>query len=516
MKRWKLLITILIVGLVMALAIGLSADARSREQGVTNKVLPQGEEPLTAIGTTNAVTSTFSYQGLLSEGGEPVSGNREMVFGLYANDACTMSVGTPLTYTVVVSEGLFMVDLAFDQAYFNGQALWLQTAVEGTAIGCQPIQPVPYANSLRPGAIISASVASEESLIHARAGTYPADPSEGVLGAQIGLRTSLGYPVGLYGYAYDYGSVGVWGASDSEYGWGVNGVAWGRESIGVRGISNAITTTTYGVYGEAASPIGYGGYFENISTSDVGRGWALAATGRHGAVITATGGTGLYAYGSGDSAIGDDGVRGTHAGGDGVVGVSEGTGDLDNGVIGFSAGGYGVYGFSNGTGQYGGYFEDPIFVDGGCTGCTLRYIARNTSDSPLQLGDLVRSAGVDTSLEGTQQPVIQVAPAGEGDRVLGAVLGRTEVSIVEPGVDDAQPGAHYGPVGGAVGPGDYLVIVVQGMAQVQLDPAAEIHMGDPIAAGANGATRAAGASSFGVVLDEADGDGLAWVLVSFE
>ncbi len=512
MKKWKLLAGALIAGLTVALVMSLSLSVRSRARDSAEGMIPVAPKELEgATVNTGIVTSAFSYQGVYKESGKPVSGEREMVFGLYTNDACTIGVDDPLTHTVTVSDGVFSVNLSFDQAHFNGQALWLQTEIEGAVIACQPIQTVPYANGLRPGAIISNSLNAEENLFQVRSGTV--SPDEGVVGAKIGRRTSLGYPVGLYGYAYEYGSVGVWGVSDSQFGWGVNGVAEGQESIGVRGIANAFTSTTYGVYGEAASPSGYAGYFEH--TASTGNGVALSAKGLHGAVITSTHGTALYASGTGDSPIGDDGVNGIHTG-DGVVGESTSTGNLDNGVVGFSAGGYGIYGFSNGSGQYGGYFDDPISVNGGCTGCTMRYVASNTSSSTLQQGDVVRTSGVDDSLAGAQQPVIEVASAESGENVLGVVVGRTEMTMVEPDTDDVQPGAHYGPVGGPAKPGDYLVIVVQGMAQVRLDPAAEVRTGDMIQASADGATKAVGTSSFGMVLDKADSDGLAWVLVGFE
>jgi hypothetical protein len=508
MNKWKILASILIAGLAIVLVIELGVNAYGEAKDGTLKA--QGETR-SAMSSADVIPSGFSYQGVLRESDGPVSGEREMVFGLYANDTCTMGVGDPLTHTVAVSDGFFSVSLSFDQAHFNGQALWLQTEIEGSVIGCQPIQTVPYANGLRPGAIISNSLNAEENLFQVRSGTV--SPDEGVVGAKLGRRTSLGYPVGLYGYAYEYGSVGVWGVSDSQFGWGVNGVAQGQESIGVRGIANAFTSTTYGVYGEANSPSGYTGYFEHTASS--GGGVGLTAVGPTGAIFTSTGGTTVYASGTGDSPIGDDGVRGTHTG-DGVVGESTSTGNLDNGVVGFSAGGYGIYGFSNGTGQYGGYFDDPISVNGGCTGCTMRYVARNTSSSTLQQGDVVRAGGVDDSLAGAQQPVIEVASAESGENVLGVVVGHTEMTMVEPDTDDVQAGAHYGPVGGPATPGDYLVIVVQGMAQVRLDPAAEVRTGDMIQASADGATKAVGTSSFGMVLDKADSDGLAWVLVGFE
>lgn len=448
---------------------------------------------------------------MLEENGEPVSGNRQMIFSLYGDGACTTQVGDAVTETVSVEDGVFDVELGFDHAHFDGKALWLETEVEGTAIGCQPFQATPYALSLRPGATISAAISGEEHLIHARSGTT--GPDEGVLGAKVGFRTSLGYPVGVKAYAYDFGSVGLWGVSDSEFGWGVNGVADGTESIGVRGVANAFTSTTYGVYGEANSSQGYAGYFEH--TAATGDGVGLSAVGPTGGIITGTDGTGLSISASG-SAGEDDGLNSEHANGDGVVGYSDGPGNLDNGVIGFTNGGYGIYAFSNAPGQYAGYFGDPISVNGGCTGCTLSYVARNISDSTLQIGDLVQTEGVETQLAGAQQPVMQVAAAEHNEQVLGVVVGRTEMTMVEPGADDEQPGPHYGPVAGAAEPGDYLIVVVQGMAQVRLDAANDIQAGDKIGLSADGTAQAVDTSSLGMALEQPDENGLAWVLIGLD
>ncbi len=501
MKKRRLLVSLLIAGLALLLLAGWG---RAQLLERTTRA------PREAVRMAQVVTDTFSYQGVLQESGGLVDGSREMVFTLHTDSACATQVGDALTQTVAVDDGLFSVGLNFDAAHFNGQALWLETAVEGTAIGCQPLQTTPYALSLRPGAVISGPVSSDAQLVHVRSGATT--PEEGVVGAQIAGRTSQGYPVGLYGYAYDYGSVGVWGLSDSEFGWGVNGVADGENSIGVRGIANAFTSTTYGVYGEANSPAGYAGYFEHTASS--GDGVALSAVGPTGAIITGTDGSGLSVSASGSTG-GNDGVRGEHASGDGIVGFSDGSEDLDNGVIGFTNGGYGIYGFSNAAGQYAGYFDGPIHV-GSCTGCTLSYIARNTSDSTLQIGDVVQAAGVEPQVAGAQQPVIRVAAAGSSEQVLGVVVGRTTMTMVEPGADDARPGPHYGPTGGAAKPGDYLVIVVQGMAQVRTDPAHTLQAGDRIGLSADGTLEAVDSAAFGMVLEEADADGLAWVLVGFD
>jgi hypothetical protein len=124
-------------------------------------------------------------------------------------------------------------------------------------------------------------------------------------------------------------------------------------------------------------------------------------------------------------------------------------------------------------------------------------------------------------MAGEQQPVMQVMPLQTGAQPLGVVLGRTEMTMVEPGADDARPGPHYGPTDGPAKPGDYLVIVVQGLTQVRVDPATEVQAGQMVAAGAGGVARAFDASdtetsALGMALDEVDGDGMVWVLVGFD
>jgi hypothetical protein len=143
-------------------------------------------------------------------------------------------------------------------------------------------------------------------------------------------------------------------------------------------------------------------------------------------------------------------------------------------------------------------------------------VARNGSEGELQIGDPVRIEGVQAPLAGAEQPVMEVARAGSGDDVLGVVLGRTEITMVEPGTDDAKPGAHLGPTLGAAAPGDYLVVVVQGMAQVRVVAGSLVGAGDHVAAGDDGAVEAVDVASFGTVLGESEEDGLVWALVGFD
>jgi hypothetical protein len=233
----------------------------------------------------------------------------------------------------------------------------------------------------------------------------------------------------------------------------------------------------------------------------------------HGAVITGTEGIGLKVISGGTDIGNDDGVR-AEAVGDGLVAETSGTKDQDYGVYSVSEGGRGLGASTSGSGQYAGYFFDPIYVHGGCTGCTLSYVGRNISDRTLQLGDVVGVSGMDALLEGLETPVIQVSLATPDQAVLGVVLGRTTLNITDSNDDSEQEIAQFGPVGGDAAPGDYLVIVVQGPAQVRAADA-NIQPGDLVYQASDGISTKANGPAIGMALDGVDAEGLMWVLVGF-
>ncbi len=237
-----------------------------------------------------------------------------------------------------------------------------------------------------------------------------------------------------------------------------------------------------------------------------------------GAEISATTKSGVVGYTSGTTSNDYYGVHGVSEYNDGVFGWGKGTSSTDTGVTGRGDNGYGVYGFSFGS-PYGMYTPDDLYVGGSCTGCTLRYVSYNASSTILQIGDTVRATGVEV-LEGMATPVMKVASAAGGDPVLGVVVGRTEMIVIEEGIADAKPGVHFDGVGGKAAPGDYLVIVVQGPAQVRAADA-NIKAGELVYQGVEGVDTqptgtAIGMAAIGVALDSVDADGLVWVLVGFD
>jgi len=258
-RRTIVLTTVGVVAMVILLLAATGAWAGPDELG-----------PVAPRAPAAVVSDTISYQGrLLDSGGSPVDGTRTMDFRLYED----FSGGMPLwsqSRSVTVEDGLFNVNLSVDPAHFDGRALWLGVQVQGDAQEMtprQPLLPVPYALSLRPGAGISGTLPGIPTLnivsqgigIHAEttSATDPRDP------AIVGIN--LGDGPGVEGH--------------SETGFGVHGVS-------VEGP---------GVFG--ASDIGSGGVF----TSTFGHGLVVEGAGMHGLrIFEGVGGDYIHAGSVGD------------------------------------------------------------------------------------------------------------------------------------------------------------------------------------------------------------------------
>ena len=81
-----------------------------------------------AAGTTFAgpVTSAFTYQGQLDDGGAPADGTYDLVFRLYGSQAGFDQIGGAVSVPgVAMTDGIFTVDLNFGDV-FDGQERWLE------------------------------------------------------------------------------------------------------------------------------------------------------------------------------------------------------------------------------------------------------------------------------------------------------------------------------------------------------------------------------------------------------
>ena len=107
-----------------------------------------------SCGLVQAQTSSFTYQGKLTDGGSPASGPYQMQFSLHsAASGDGNQIGSTITLdSVPVTNGTFTVELNFTAANaFDGSARWLQIAVRKSSdpsfVSLNPRQPVtstPY------------------------------------------------------------------------------------------------------------------------------------------------------------------------------------------------------------------------------------------------------------------------------------------------------------------------------------------------------------------------------------
>src|SRR5690348_15808160 len=100
-----------------------------------------------------AESTAFTYQGRLSEGGGPAAGIYDLRFALYDSPSGGSVIGGPQTNSaVVVSNGMFIAQVDFGAAAFNGSPRWLEIAVRtngATSFAAltplQAVAPAPYA-----------------------------------------------------------------------------------------------------------------------------------------------------------------------------------------------------------------------------------------------------------------------------------------------------------------------------------------------------------------------------------
>lgn len=108
-------------------------------------------------GTVNAAshTTNFTYQGRLTDGGQPANGAYDFRFLLYDADVGGSQIGGLITEDdVAVSDGLFTVVLDFGSSAFTGSSRYLEIGVRpgdstGTFLILAPrrrVTPTPYAS----------------------------------------------------------------------------------------------------------------------------------------------------------------------------------------------------------------------------------------------------------------------------------------------------------------------------------------------------------------------------------
>jgi hypothetical protein len=140
-------------------------------------VFAQDAPPKESLGSTSEgvsdintylVSPTISYQGKLVSDGSPVDGLVSMTFRLYNVASSGAHLWSEGPDNIEVDNGLFTKILGEKNTLpiseFD-QELWLEIEVDGTILPRQKMRGAPYAFSLAPGADISGSITSSNSIM---------------------------------------------------------------------------------------------------------------------------------------------------------------------------------------------------------------------------------------------------------------------------------------------------------------------------------------------------------------
>ena len=308
-----------------------------------------------SIGPNTVIT----YHGQLSWDGEPVEGVVNLEFRLFNAAADGDQVG-PTLYAdeLVLTDGLFSIELDFDNAITSDNSTWLEITVDGTTLSPREHLASALANQLPPDSEQGSRGQrgepgqNGEPGVEGEAGpSGPAGPMgvpgpAGSLGPK-GEKGSIG-PIGLQGIQGPPGPPGNDG-KDSDDGDPIAGggcACWQIDSHGIHYGGNVGIGTgsyfKYRLYVKGASTAAIFGY--NTASS----GTKFGVYGRS----NSSGGRGVFGYATRTSGT-NFGVYGRtlSSKGRGVFGYASRTSGLNYGVYGLnkSTSGRGVYGYANAT-----------------------------------------------------------------------------------------------------------------------------------------------------------------------
>ncbi|MCI0519254.1 MAG: hypothetical protein L0Z70_03255 [Chloroflexi bacterium] len=418
--------------------------------------------------------TAFSYQGRLLDNDVPAEGNYDIQFLLF--DAATD--GTQIGATealgdVLVRQGYFVVKLDFGAAAFGGGARWLQINVRpGASTGNytalsprQKLTPAPSALSL-PNVYV--------------------DEATNFVGVGRNFRISGNEVFGVRytGSANQYG--GMYVETSNAGGWPFYGYA----------TNGSFRAWTY----------------YNGTTGD----WSLYSAGVR-LKVPSTGGLRIgpslnYSLVISNT-TGSDGVRILDTGDDAIqIGSNP---DIPNYGVYIPSPGVSTYGLwsntSNALGEWALYSVDNVQA-GNVVANAYSLVVQVSGEAALSPGDLAAVSGVTAPMPGgaTPTPLVTLADAANSG-VIGVVASRM-VWEVAPG-KEAEGEMSLHSVEGAAQPGEYVSLIVFGVAQVKIEPGSQVAPGERLTAASlpgaarplkkqeiNGMTVVEGAPVIGVAL----------------
>ena len=450
------------------------------------------------IVTAATTTQDITYQGVVTDGsGIPLTGTYGIMFNLYDLDEGGIPLATSLQH-VQITNGQFTTPVSFDPIFFDGRALWLGIRVESDPemYPRQEIRPVPYALSLRPGAVIR-DATSGWLVMAENQGTGPALvgqswDGEGVFGRgksggtfktngegtavdpRTGVNVSTAYNYnpgiivstagqfsgGLRTTTSGYGSNAIYARTGGETSYGMVATTSGRYSDAVRATTSADDST--GVYIVTSGSRSPGISATTSNSQSDGIDVSTAGSGSHG-VRAKTSGSGSHGVYSSTSGAGSNGIVAltTNINSNGVYARTEGDtsfavntlttgpnsvavhgqtlGSNSKAVVGESAQDIAVYGNGKGGGYFttnqGGTYEN--FLPGVGISTSYQY----NPGAKITTGGSA-SPGISVSTTGSQSMGVTSETTNTGSIALYGKTSGTD----SPGVvgDSAQHAGIYG------------------------------------------------------------------------
>jgi len=405
----------------------------------------RGDAPAKSALAPLAPTGTgFTYQGRLVDNGNPADGSYDIQFMLFDDAVAGAQVGSTVSLdNVAISQGFFSVELDFGAGAFGGGARWLLIAVRpGSSSGAytplsprQKLSPAPSSLSLP-------NVYTDEGNNFVGIGRnfrisgnevfgvrYTGSPNQ-YGGMYVETSNAGGWP--FYGYATN-GSFRAW-----TYYNGTTG-DWSLYSAGIR--------------------------LKVPSTGGLRIGPSL----NYSLVISNT--------------TGSDGIRILDTGDDAIqIGSNP---DIPNYGVYIPSPGVSTYGLwsntSNALGEWALYTVDNIQA-GNVLANAYSLVVQVTGNDSLSPGDLAAVDGVAEPIPGSNvpMPLVRLADATSYSGVIGVVKSRM-VWEAAPG-KEAEGEMSMHSADGPAQPGEYVSLIVYGIAQVKIDPTIQISPGERLTA----------------------------------
>jgi hypothetical protein len=423
----------LVFAFLAGILLALAWPARNPAEGAA-----PGASPAVPSGTG------FTYQGRLVDNGSLANGSYDIQFSLFDSAAAGTQIGPTVTYNdVAISQGLFSVELDFGTGAFGGGGRWLVIAIRpGSSAGAYTLLSPRQKLSPAPSAMSLPNVYTDEGVNFVG------------IGRNFRISGNEVFGVRYNGGANQYGGMYVETA---------NAAGWPFYGYATNGSFRAWT------------------YYDGATGE-----WSLYSAGRR-LVVPSTGGLRIgpslnYSLVISNT-TGSDGIRILDTGDDAIqIGSNP---DIPNYGVYIPSPGVSTYGLwpntSNASGEWALYTVDNIQA-GNVLANAYSLVVRVTGVNSLSPGDLAAVSDVTEPIPGSTvpMPLVRLADATAYNGVIGVVKSRM-VWEAAPG-KEAEGEMSMHSADGPAQPGEYVSLIVYGVAQVKVDPTMQISPGERLTA----------------------------------